>query len=84
MVLILAAVINHMVWFTCGGFEEEDLLGLRQHDDAEGAHRFGGYVHGGLTVEGRQHRVFDVAEGAACQLRNKTRSHSRCPPKQHT
>lgn len=53
---------------TCGGLVEDDLLGLGQHDEAQGAHGLRGDVRGGLPVERRQNRVLDVAKGAAGQL----------------
>lgn len=47
---------------------EDDLLGLGQHDEAQGAHCFWGDVCGGLPVQRRQNRVLDVAKGSAGQL----------------
>lgn len=63
--------LRRLSFGTWGGFEEEDLLGLSQHDEAQGAHGLGGDVHGGLPVQRWQHCVLDVAKRSAGQLDNE-------------
>lgn len=58
---------------TCGGLEEDDLLGLGQHDEAQGAHGLRGDVRGGLPVQRRQNCVLDVTKRSAGQLQGETR-----------
>ena len=62
---------------TRGGFEEEDLLGLGQHDVVQGPNGLRGDVHGGLPVERRQHCVLDVEERPAGQLGTQSESHGQ-------
>lgn len=57
---------------TWGRLEEDDLLGLRQHDHAQGAHRFRGDVHGGLSVQCWQHCVLNVSKRPTGQLESGT------------
>lgn len=58
---------------TWGGFEEEDLLSLGQHDATQSAHGLRTDVHGGLSVQGGEHRVLNVTKGSAGQLEEETR-----------
>lgn len=53
---------------TWSRFEEEDLLRLGQHNEAQGAHGLRGDVHGGLPVQRRQHCVLNVTKGSTGQL----------------
>jgi len=62
------SLIDEVFYGTWGGFEEEDLLGLGQHDEAQSAHSFRADVHGGLSVQRREHRVLNVAKGSTGQL----------------
>lgn len=53
---------------TSSGLENEDLLCLAEHDLTERAHRLGGDVHGGLSVQCRQHCILYMRKCTACQL----------------
>lgn len=65
--------INNVYWnSTWGCLEEDDFLGLCQHDCAQGTHSFRGDVHSWLSVQSWQNCVLNVAESSAGQLESET------------